>query len=78
MFLKKRKHQKKGALKHNIKASLYTLHWSFKKIQFALYTYVLAEILQNGAKFMEKLTPGLKNHMRNLNNFRQAVESAKS
>ena len=27
---------------------------------------------------MQKLTPGLKNHMRNLANFRQAVESSKS
>ena len=43
-----------------------------------LYTYVLAKILQNGAKFIQKLTPGFKNHMRNLSNFRQAVESPKS
>ena len=46
----------------------------FKKIPFTLYTYVLAKILQNGAKFIQKLTPGFKNHMRNLNNFRQAME----
>ena len=32
IFLKKRKHQKKGALKQKIKAPLYTLHWDFKKI----------------------------------------------
>ena len=43
-----------------------------------LYTYVLAKILQNGAKFIQKLTPGFKNHMRNLDKFRQAVESPKS
>ena len=43
-----------------------------------LSTYVLAKILQNGAKFTQKLTPGFKNHMRNLDNFRQAVESLKS
>ena len=50
----------------------------FKKIPFTLCTYVLAKILQNGAKFIQKLTSGFKNHMRNLYNFRQAVESPKS
>ena len=59
-----------------IEASLYTLHWSFKKIPFTLYT--LAKILQNGAKFIQKLTPGFKNHMNNLDKLRQAVESTKS
>ena len=38
-----------------------------------LYTYVLAKLLQNGAIFKQKLTPGFKNHMRNLDNFRQAI-----
>ena len=47
----------------------------FRKIQFTLYFYVLAKILQNDAKFIQKLTPGFKNHMRNLNSFGQAVES---
>ena len=55
-----------------IEAALYTLYWGFKKIPFTLYAYVLAKILQNGAKFIQKLTPGFKNHMRNLDNFRQA------
>ena len=41
------------------------------------YTCVLAKILQNGAKFIQKLTPIFKNRMRNLNNFRQAVKSPK-
>ena len=38
-----------------------------------------AKILQNGATFIqkEKLTPDFKNHMRKLNNFKQAVESPK-
>ena len=40
--------------------------------------YVLAKILQNGPKFIQKLTPGFKNHMRNLSNFRREVESPKS
>ena len=31
----------------------------------------------NGAKFTQKLAPGFKNPMRNLDNFRQAVESSK-
>ena len=57
---------------------MYTLYWGFMKIQFTVYTYVLAKILQNGAKFIQKLTPFFKNHMRNLYNFRQGVESSKS
>ena len=32
---------------------MYTLYWGFKKIACTLYTYVLAEILQNGAKFIQ-------------------------
>ena len=64
-------------MKQKIEASLYTLYWYFMKISFILYTDVLAKILQNGAKFIQKLTPGFKNHMRNLDNFRQAVESSK-
>ena len=49
----------------------------FKKIPFTLYTYVFARKLRNGTNFIQKLTPGFKNHMRNLVNFRQAVESLK-
>ena len=40
------------------------------------YTYVLAKILHSGAKVIQKLTPGFKNQMRNLDNFKQAVETA--
>ena len=43
-----------------------------------LYTYNLAEILKNCAKFIQKLAPGFKNHMRDLGNCRKAVESSKS
>ena len=68
-----RGHHKKGELK--IEASLYNLYWGFKKIPF--YTYVLAKILQNDAKFIWNLTPGFKNHMRDLGNFKQAVENSK-
>ena len=78
IFLKKVEHQKKGALKYKIEAPLYALYWGFQKIPFQLYIYVLAKTLQNGVKFIQKLTPGFKNHMRNLDNFRQAVESPKS
>ena len=67
-----------GTLKQKIDASLYTLYWRFNKIPFTLYNYVLAKILQNGAKFLLKPTLGFKNHMRNLDNFRQAVETPKS
>ena len=42
---------------------------------FTLYTYIVANILQNGARFRYSKA-GLKNYM-NLN-FRQAVESPKS
>ena len=73
-----KEHQKNCVLKYKIEASLYTLYSGFKKIPFTLYTYVLAKILENGAKFIEKLTPGFKNQMRNLNNFRQAVESSRN
>ena len=59
-------------------ASLYTLYRGFNENPFTLYIYVLAKILQNGAKFIQKLTPGFKNHMMNLSNFRQAVESPKN
>ena len=55
--------------------SLYTLHRDFKIIPFTLYTYVLAKILQNGAKFRYGKA-GLKNN-RNLNHFRQAVKVQK-
>ena len=65
-----------GALKQKIEASLYNLYWVCKKIPFTLDTLTI--ILQNGAKFIQKLTPGFKNHMKNLGNFRQAVESSKS
>ena len=71
-----REHQKNYVLKYKIEASLYTLYSGFKKIPFTLYTYVLVKILQDGAKFIEKLTPAFKNKMRNLNNFRQAVKSS--
>ena len=54
------------------------MYWGCKKVRIKLYNYVLAKILENGAKFIQKLTPGFKNHMRNLDNFRQTVESPKS
>ena len=43
-----------------------------------LYTYALAKMLQNGAKFIQKRTLDFKNHMTNFDNFSQAVESPKS
>ena len=45
---------------------------------FNSINYILSKILQNDAKFIQKLAPGFKNHMKNLNNFTQAVESPKS
>ena len=40
--------------------------------------FKLRYYIQNGAKFLQKLTPGFKNRMRNLDNNRQAVQSPKS
>ena len=72
-----REYRKKGALKLKIEASQYILDWGFNKILFTLYTYVLvARILQNGAK-SRYTKAGFKNY-RNLNKFKQAVESPKS
>ena len=47
---------------------MYTLVSRKFNLLFTLYTYVLANILQNGAKF-RYAKAGLKNY-RNLNNFR--------
>ena len=44
-----------------------------------LYTYGLAKILQNGAKFIEKTDSWFKKlYMRNLDNFREAVDGPNS
>ena len=56
--------------------TLFTLDGDFKKIPFTLYTYVSAKMLQNGGKF-RYAKAGFKNY-RNLNNFREAVESPES
>ena len=78
MFLKKKEHGvEKGVLKQKIEVFLYTFYWGFKKIPFTFYIYVSAKILQTGVKFIQKLTPGFKNH-NDLNNFRKAVEIPKS
>ena len=77
IFLKTKEYQKiRNLLKQKIEVSLYTLDCGFKKLPFTLYTYVLAKILQNGAKF-RYVKAGFKSY-KNLNNFRQAVESPKS
>ena len=55
---------------------MYTLVSRKFNLLFTLYSYVLANMLQNGAK-SRYAKPGLKNY-RNLNNFRQAVASPKS
>ena len=52
-----------------------SLRWA--PFSLALHLF-LARLLQNGATFIQKLTPGFKHHMRKLDNFRQAVESPKS
>ena len=69
-----KEHQKKGALKQKIEA-LYILDRVFKKIPCALYTSVLAKILQNGTKF--RYTKAAFKNYRNVSN-RQSVESSKS
>ena len=75
IFLKKREHQKKGGLRLEDWGTSVHFVLGFKKLSFTLYTYVLVKILQNVAKFIKKLTPHFKNHIRNLDNFEQAVES---
>ena len=77
IFLKKETSKKDG-LKQKIEASLYTFYQGFKKIPFTLYIYVQTKTSQNGAEFTQKLTSCFKNHMRNLDNFRQTVQSPKS
>ena len=39
------------------------------------YYIKLRYYIQSGAKFLQELTPDFKNYMRNLDNFRQAVEN---
>ena len=59
-----------------IEASHYTLVSRKFNLLFILYTYLVANILQNGAKFRYSKA-GLNNY-RNLNNFTRAVQSPKS
>ena len=47
----------------------------FEETPFTPYAYVFAKVLQNGAKFIQKLTPCFKNYMKDLKNFRKAAES---
>ena len=48
------------------------------KLKYWSENYVLAKILQNGAKLIKKLTPGFKKRTKNLDSFRQAVQIQKS
>ena len=64
----------KGALRSRLLCTLWTE--VSRKLHLHFYTYVIAKILQNGAKF-RYAKADFKND-RNLNNFRQAVESPKS
>ena len=45
---------------------------------FDSLTYNLAKLLQNGAKLIQKLTTGFKNYKRNLDNFKQTIETPNS
>ena len=56
----------------------FSVHFALGFQENSIYTYVFAKILHNSAKFIQKLTSGFKNHMKNLNNSRQVVESSKS
>ena len=51
------------------------IFFHYKMVQAKL---LQAKLLQNSARFIQKLTPGFKNHIRNWDNFRQAVVSLKS
>ena len=48
-------------------------------LHFLPFTHVLvlAKILQNGAKFIQELTPAFKCFLMNLGKFKQAIESPK-
>ena len=69
--LEKREHQKKDALKYVFQKNSIYMHF---------YTYVMfiLKILRNCAMFIQKLSLGFKNCMKNLDSFRKAVESPKS
>ena len=54
------------------------VHFVLRFEEKSIHTYVLAKIFQNGANFMQKLTSGFKNNVRNLGNFRQAVKIQKN
>ena len=54
---------------------LFTLCIRVSRKSYLHLFFQLRYYIQNGAKFLQKLTPGFKNHMRNLDNFTQAVES---
>ena len=56
----------------------FSVHFVLGFQENSIYTYVLAKILQNGEKFIRKMTPDFKNNMRNPANSRQAVDSPKS
>ena len=80
MFLKKGEHRKRVRWNRRL-THLCTFCIGVSRkfhLHFTLYTYVLSKRFQDGAKFKQKLTPGFKNHMKNLDNFRKAVESPKS
>ena len=50
----------------------------WRKLHLHFTIFFLAKILRNSAKFLQKMTPSFKNPMRNLDNFRKAVESLKT
>ena len=58
--------------------SLYTLYCDFKIIPFNFTLMFRMRYYKMVQSLYKKLTPGLKNHMSNLHNYRQAVESPKS
>ena len=57
---------------------LFTLSIRVSRKFYLHVCFKLRYYIQNGATFLHKLTPGFKNHLKNLDNFRQAVKSSKS
>ena len=57
---------------------LFTLNIRVSRKFYLHLCFKLRYYIQNGATFLHKLTPGFKNHLKNLGNFRQAVKSPKS
>ena len=82
IFLKEKEHQERVRWNKRLRV-LCTLHIGVSRKFHSHFTVIFTlhlatKILQNGATFIQNLRSGFKSHMRNLGNFRRAVESPQS